>query len=103
MSRWITYNVGDAGPSFRSAPGCYVVYLDGKVAYVGQTADISRRFLTGHRFRLSRYSSWINTPWGRHVGVTIKVSYSVKYGDWAMRELRLIRRLQPPQNCLGVK
>ena len=30
----------------------------------------------------------------------IKVAYSRKYGDWAMRELRLVNRLRPRFNSI---
>ncbi len=31
-------------------PCCYVVYMDGKLVYIGQTNDLSRR-VAGHKFR----------------------------------------------------
>lgn len=77
---------------------CYAFYFDGKLGYVGQTISLKRR-LRSYRIRYS--GSVIVTPWGKFSRVILKVRPSVKFGDWAMVELRLIKRLQPPYNCSG--
>jgi hypothetical protein len=69
--------------------------------YVGSTSNLK------HRFRCH-----VNSPtgllhkdhYGSCSGHEIHFSLSSRYGDWAMRELRLIRRLQPSANIknLGV-
>lgn len=99
--------------SIPSAPGCYVVYADDRLIYVGSTHDLHQR-ITNHRFRYC-YSEFVITPWfppgstnsGRQPipfncrRLTVKYRPSVRYGDWAMVELRLIRRLQPLFNKVG--
>lgn len=82
------------------APAVYVVLLDGQPMYVGQTTRLRQRF-NNYRMRWG-YGGGVLTPWGQFDGtVSIKFSHGWRYGDWAMRELRLIRRLRPPWNCLG--
>lgn len=105
MSRWVTANFDS--PEWRAIknePACYAVYLDGYITYVGSTNDLRHR-LNNHKFRYG-YSNYIFTPWGEGLTGLIKrlvVKYrpSQKYGDWAMVELRLIRRLRPRFNKLG--
>jgi len=99
-SRWITFDIGDPRRlSFPRLPGCYVVYLDGQLSYVGQTADMAKR-MSAHGLRIGYGSSCLSV-WGSHRSVIIKVRFSTAYGDWAMREARLIHRLQPRLNCVG--
>jgi hypothetical protein len=80
---------------------CYVIYADGKVIYVGSTENLASRL--PHHLRFRRYTSWVDTPWGTFRDVTVKYYPSVQYGDWAMIELRLIRKLQPPGNTRGIR
>ena len=81
----------------RPDPACYVIYMDGVLVYVGQTSNLRTR-LSNHDFRWS-YGNSIITPWGHCQKLKMKVNYGRKYGDWAMRELCLIRRLKPKFNC----
>ena len=97
-SRWVSFTPDDT--NVPPLPACYVVYLDGKLSYIGQTTDLRRMWLN-HKIEICRYSRAVQTPWGRHVDVLFKVRFSTRYGDWAMREQRLIMRLQPPMNCSG--
>lgn len=98
-SRWLSFDGG--WPMFApDSPACYAIYLDGVLSYIGQTASLRKR-LAGHKIDLCRYSEHINSTWGQFDKITIKAHFGVKFGDWAMRELRLIRRLQPPLNCVG--
>src|ERR1700687_4512111 len=59
-----------------------------------------RKRLYTHKIRIS-YGVGYVTAWGWFRSVTIKVRFGTRYGDWAMREARLINRLQPPLNCVG--
>lgn len=78
----------------------YALLLDGRVMYVGQTQNLFRRFNAYHM--RDGYGGGTFTPWGQFRGeIVLKFSPSKRYGDWAMRELRLIRRLQPAWNCVG--
>lgn len=100
-SRWVVFDqpeffCADAPPK----PACYVVYLNGALSYVGQTVDFKKR-MACHGIDLCRYSEGYDTPWGQFDAVVVKARFATKMGDWAMRELRLIARLQPPMNCVG--
>ncbi len=61
-----------------------------------------RQRIGSYRIRPT-YGTGHFTPWGQFNRVVVKVKTSYRYGDWAMRELRLIRRLKPDYNrtCLG--
>jgi hypothetical protein len=106
MSRWITVEPVqlpmDKSPypeNFPPSPGCYVVYCDGKPVYIGQTTNLENR-LYSYNFRYG-YGGGILTPWNACQKLLVKYRPSKKYGDWAMIELRLIKRLQPIFNCVG--
>jgi hypothetical protein len=103
-SRWSSHDVFSL-EQVPSAPGCYTFYLNGILFYVGSSENLKTRLLsyrisqrrdatTGHRL--------IITPWGEAETVTVKVSGSARFGDWLMRERRLIARLQPPGNKRGI-
>jgi len=83
------------------SPGCYAVYIDGELVYIGQSVNLHLRLRKGGICR-RKYTSTHFTPWGEvSVGrFVLKVAYSRKYGDWAMRELRLLRRLKPKFNTI---
>lgn len=84
---WYTYERFDIIPRW---PCCYAVYLDGELVYIGQTENIFSR-IRGHR--------WTRRNWFQSgKKVVIKVKLSRKYGQWAMDEVRLIRKLRPPDN-----
>jgi excinuclease UvrABC nuclease subunit len=97
MSRWKDYQLYPSKDKvFPDAPCVYAIYFDGDLVYVGQTTSLSNRF-GGHAFRYS-YGKSIITPWQEvpsDTRITIKASGSLRLGDWAMREIRLIRRLKP--------
>ena len=85
------------------APAVYAVYIDGTLVYIGQTTDLRNRFYE-HRFRYG-YAKNIILPWcdvPNTSEVTIKACRGRRYGDWAMRELRLMRRLKPRFNVKGM-
>lgn len=80
-------------------PAVYAVLFDGVVVYVGQSSDIRERF-SRHSIKAG-YGMVYRTPWGEvphSVDITAKMKLSRRYGDWAMWELRLIRRLRPRLN-----
>jgi predicted GIY-YIG superfamily endonuclease len=73
-------------------PCCYVFYLHGKIVYIGQTENLLQRFR----------SHEAKSPWFSSVGLTLKFKLSRRFGDWAMTEVRLIKRLKPEWNRRGV-
>lgn len=80
-------------------PACYAVYLDGQLVYIGQTVDLKNRFYE-HKFRFG-YGKNIHAPWGSFPDkcvFSVKAKFSGRYGEWAMREIRLIRKLNPSFN-----
>lgn len=99
MSKWKTWKYDSLISYLPEVPACYAVYLNGQLAYIGQTGNLYKRFAS-YKIRFS-WGASIITPWGNHETVEVKFRPSIKYGDWAMIELRLIKRLQPPQNCAG--
>lgn len=99
MSRWS--RVDPANISSLPTVACvYAIYINGNLVYVGQTVNLRARFRE-HGFEYS-YANDVVTPWGRSRDVFAKFSVSPKYGEWAMRELRLIRRLRPRGNSRGL-
>lgn len=81
------------------APVVYVFLVDERVVYVGETKSLRSRM---RGYSIKQAAGWgFFTPWGRATNLTAKFAPSRKYGDWAMRELRLIRRLQPVWNIRG--
>lgn len=97
-SKWVAFD--PCFDVFPRKPCCYVVYLDGALSYVGQTNDLAMR-VSSHGIRLGHGK--IFTKWGQFDSVIVKARFADKFGDWAMRELRLINRLQPLHNVLGIK
>jgi excinuclease UvrABC nuclease subunit len=85
-------------------PAVYAVYLDQELVYLGQTSNLRNRFRE-HNFRFGYKKNvllpWVDVP--DYTVIRIKASGSKKYGDWAMRELRLIKRLRPRFNIKGVR
>lgn len=83
-------------------PGVYAIYIDRVLVYIGQSTNLFQR-LCSYNINFARYSDSIETPWGNGFKVHCKYSLSSRYGDWLMREARLIRRLQPSGNKRGNK
>jgi excinuclease UvrABC nuclease subunit len=77
--------------------GCYAIYCDGHLVYVGQSTNVRQR-IAAHRIGRARYSNWFTTTWGSFRSVVVKVRRSHRLGDWLMHEYRLIRRLNPTFN-----
>jgi predicted GIY-YIG superfamily endonuclease len=83
---------------YPDAPACYVVYSRGTLVYVGMAFNLRNRMSSHHS---GGSSGWCNLP-----NLVVKYRPSRKYGDWAMVELRLIKRLRPPcnaQHCGTIK
>lgn len=85
--------------------GVYAIYINGTLVYVGQSVDIPGR-LRSHGIKWKRrhgkimlHTRWTGWVSGARIGV--KVRASAAYGDWLMREARLIRRLRPAFNRTG--
>jgi predicted GIY-YIG superfamily endonuclease len=93
-SRWVVLD--PSAYPLPAIPACYVFYGDGRLLYVGQTTDFKAR-MKSHNVRL-RYSNGYTGPWGDYREMSVKVHFGIAYGDWAMRELRLIQRLRPEFN-----
>ena len=88
-SRWLT--VDPASASKIPSQACvYVIYKDGVPQYVGQTASLYMRLHT-HRNASSRL-------FFRDPGIIVKYSFNRRYGEHAMREIRLIAAIRPPLN-----
>lgn len=85
---------------YPSVGGCYAIYLDGQLRYVGCAQNLRARLST-YRIRQGWGGGYF-TPWGQFPSVRVKVRSSRRFGDWAMHEIRLIRRLRPSLNCLGL-
>jgi hypothetical protein len=91
--RWYCGDLEYGG--FPNVPACYVFIVGGQVVYVGSTANLNTRMRQHKNKTRGR-----DLPWP-HSDVYVKYRPSKKWGDWAMLELRLIRRLQPVGNCCG--
>lgn len=97
-SKWLRFDPLKAS-QMPPAPACYAIYIDGRLVYVGQTVDLRNRFHL-HNFRFG-YKPGVITPWGdvpHGTPLLVKARLSERIGDWAMREVRLIRRLKPLHN-----
>lgn len=96
MSKWKKFGLFPKENTLPAKPCVYAVYFDDKLVYIGQTNSLSNRF-AGHSFRYG-YAKVIITPWcevEHKTKINIKAKFSEKLGDWAMWEIRLIRKLKP--------
>ena len=96
--RWVTFQDHYKLPT---TAGCYAVYLDDKLVYIGQAINLRRRFMNGHKFRQWRYSLSVSTPWGDGIAL-VKVAPERLFGERLTLESRLIKRLRPRFNKQGV-
>lgn len=106
-SRWKTVDLygGRRNPDIPVGPGVYVFIRNGRAIYVGQSTNLRAR-LAQYRGGQVYLGNPMDVPpvWRDHpIGdnSTLKISTSKRYGDWLMRELRLIRRLRPHYNLAG--
>jgi excinuclease UvrABC nuclease subunit len=96
---WKSYDLMDRAVKLPRCAGVYAIYFDGLLVYIGQSVDIANRF-SEHKFRYG-YNRNIITPWINipdTAKVIVKIKKSQRHGDWAMWEIRLIRRLSPIYN-----
>lgn len=78
--------------------GCYAIYVDGKLVYIGMTDQMSNRLRASLATAQRRYRELR----GRRGGWwTVKCRPERFYGERATLELRLIRRLRPVLNSVG--
>ncbi len=82
------------------APACYAIFIDDVLAYIGQTSNLRAR-MRAHKIDIHKFILQSDSPWGTG-DVRVKAHFGKKFGDWAMRELRLIRKLQPSRNSVGL-
>lgn len=101
-SRWASVDPDMHPERIPPTGGVYAVFAGRKLLYVGETENLHKRIVWGHCIRCTGYSGWITTPWGEFQHVSVRFRVSRKYGEWAMAERRLIRRLQPQFNRRGV-
>lgn len=92
-SRWIRAKL--LTDVFPSSAACYVIFEGRKLLYIGSAVNLRSR-LCGHRI----YEGLIGYREGACDPKKVTVAYrpSLRVGDWAMVEIRLIRRLKPPLN-----
>lgn len=117
MNKWFTIEHDGIPPCATFASpvpdtgGCYAIYADGKLVYVGSTENLYSRVRThieqtfamlrpGSQIVISRVGTTERVPVRRW---KIKVRPAQFFGDWATLELRLIRRLRPLCNFKGIK
>lgn len=99
MSKWQKFCIFPDKEKMHNDPCVYAVYFDNDLVYVGSTNRLSNRF-AGHSFRFG-YAKVIITPWceiSQDTRITIKARKTKLIGEWAMREIRLIHRLNPVMN-----
>lgn len=97
--RWLAYDMFGGRGSLPRFGGVYAVYFEDALVYVGSSTDIANRF-SEHKIRHG-YAKNIITPWAvvpDTTRITVKVKRSLRRGDWAMWEIRLIHRLRPAFN-----
>jgi len=82
-------------------PAVYAIYFDGKLKCIGQSSNLSVRFSDHAKgIRFGSHCT-IETRWGAfpdETNIEIKYHHGWRYGDWAMREIRLISRINPEFN-----
>lgn len=97
VGRWKVVQCAKEAPS---GPGCYAVYHDAHLVYVGSSLSLRRRvrkYFPGSRRRQDNGGS-AQRQLSPTTSVIVKVAGSRREGDWLMREHRLIRRLRPRDN-----
>jgi excinuclease UvrABC nuclease subunit len=90
---WRVLPIGRRPPR---AGGVYAFFIDGALAYIGQSANLEARLR--HYQARHDYGDGFFSKWGSHKHLVIKIKIGRRFGEWAMREQRLIRRLSPPLN-----
>jgi excinuclease UvrABC nuclease subunit len=96
--KWLYIRPGYQGWSdLVDQPGCYVIFNDTNLSpvYIGHSNTPKKR-LSQHICEATKKG--YETPWGNESSVYIKIKYSKKYGQEAMLEKRLIRKILPKFN-----
>jgi hypothetical protein len=90
-------------PWVPAGPHVYAIYLDGELAYIGSSQDLSARFGL-YKFRQAGegWSCCIRGEVFQAGEIAVKIKLCRKYGSWLMAEARLIRRLRPRLNRIGL-
>lgn len=108
-TRWQTFDPSDFR-SVEAKAGCYAIYVEARLVYVGQSENVRRR-IKGYRCenwagRDDHFDGYTDSPWGnarwRYGGLTAKVRYAARFGEQLMTEARLIYRLRPSFNRRGI-
>lgn len=106
MTRWEYATTSDLYPC--KAAGVYLIYIDDVPVYVGYSMNVYKRLLSTHWRTCGMegdcYPFTFTFAFGRFVaqhGIHFKWKPDTKYGEGAMTELRLIRKLQPSGNRIG--
>lgn len=99
-SNWKTQTYDRFRKCFPNVSACYAFYCDGQLVYVGSSLHLRNRMI---EHRVVRNGDRWETPWGFFKSVIVKFRPSIKYGDWAMVELRLLRRLKPIGNTMAIE
>lgn len=91
--KWILHNP-EIG-AIPAKPGVYCLISDGEVIYIGQSVNLQHR-IRQHRIH-NGFSPQHRIP--KAENISCKYKLSAVFGDFAMWEMRLIRRLKPKFNC----
>ena len=75
-------------------PCCYAIFIDGALVYIGQTENLQRR-MQQHRNKGA-------TKGVDRSRLVLKAKLPRRFGEWAMTEIRLIKRLRPMLNSARV-
>lgn len=76
-------------------PAVYAIYLNDKLVYVGQTNNMKARYSA---YGIKITPDGVATPFGVFASIQLKIRYSVKVGQEAMVEKRLIYKTKPMFN-----
>lgn len=94
MSRWQTVDdLDETTNDVPKLPGVYVIFVDKILYYIGSSNNLYTRMRTSFQQK--------NGSPLRESTITVKYVITRRYGDWLMREARLIRRLNPSMNVLS--
>ncbi len=102
---WRTIWPTNRTPWVPYGPHVYAIYVDGRLIYVGSSADLPNR-MCQYAFKATGDGQWSCRVRNRRIvaaEIYLMVKKSRKYGQWLMDEARLIRRLRPEMNRVGVK
>jgi excinuclease UvrABC nuclease subunit len=96
---WKKFRLIDDFDKLPLLPGVYCIYINNEIVYIGSSVNIKKR-IGEYKFE-SHCKKYNITPWqfiDKTLPIFVKISLSKKLGDWAMKEIRLISKLQPKFN-----